>query len=322
MSSNGETVHVDSASTAQIISSVLDDSLYNIISDIVLRTHRDEKLGRMQSAAITAVQAREQSRADLVPGEEPASITSQGATISEENRIYLHGNPLINAPEILCLTCRLPRLNYPTTGKGSRSVTNLKKYCPKHPYINKDGCDIYGKPLAIEKLSKKKVAKEKVKNGSASGSDSGNEDNSKKEKSTTAMPSAKCPTCTRYLYFSRIAHHLERCSGIGGRASSRTAKEKIISSTPKDVSRASTPKPTSQAVKLPAKATAKPNGTVNKKRKKGSSDEEDDEDRTPIKKKKFGKKESKVKALNADIARIKGADKRLPGSEQDPAGDN
>lgn len=322
MTTNGETIHVDPASTAQIITSVMEDTLYNIISDIVLRTHRDEKLGRMQSAAITAVQAKEQSKTELGSGEEPASITTQGAIISEDNRIYLHGNPLINAPEILCLTCRQPRLNHPTTGRGSRAVTNLKKYCPKHPFISKDGCDIYGKPLAIEKLSKKKAAKEKTKNGSASGSDSGNEENTKKEKSTTAMPSAKCPTCTRYLYFTRIAHHLERCSGIGGRASSRTAKEKLISSTPKELSRASTPKSTSQAIKLPAKATNKPNGATNKKRKKGSSDEDDEEDRTPVKKKKFGKKEGKGKALNADVARVKGAEKRLPANEQDINGDD
>lgn len=308
---------MDPASTAQVITSVLEDILYNIISDIVLRTHREEKLARMQSAAIMAAREKEQAKVNSAPGEEPQSITTQGAIISEDNKICLHGNPFLNASETLCLTCRQPRLNHPTTGRNSRPAANIKKYCSKHPFIDKDGYDIYGKPLAVEKPSKKKAMKEKAKNGSGSGSESGNEENTKKEKSTTAMPSAKCPTCPRYLYFSRIAHHLERCSGIGGRASSRTAKEKLNSNTPKEVSRASTPKPGSEGTKLPIKATsAKANGTMTKKRKKGS-DDEDEEERTPVKKKKFGKKDGKGKALNADIARVKGAEKRLPGNDAD-----
>ena len=285
----------------------------------MLKAHREEKLSRMQSAAILAAQAKEKAKADSAPGEEPSSMTVAGATITEENKVYLHGNPLATTSEIICLTCRLPRLSHPLTGKNARSVDSTKKYCTKHPFIDKDGCDIYGRPLAIEKPSKKKAAKQKANNGSGSGSESGNDDGGGKKEKGTAMPSAKCPTCPRYLYFSRIAHHLERCSGIGGRASSRNAKEKLNSNTPKESSRASTPKPGSQAAKLPVQTKAsKTNGSqgsTQKKRKKGSEDEEDDEQKTPVKKKKMGKKEGKGKAVNADIARVKGAEKRLPGQE-------
>jgi hypothetical protein len=302
------------------VASVLEDCLFNIVSDTVLKAHREEKMARMQSAAILAVQAREKQKAESAPGEEPSSTTTAGAVIEEDNRIFLHANPLQTTSETICLTCRLPRLNHPITGKGSRATDNIKKYCPKHPYIDKDGCDIYGKPLAIERPSKKKAAKAKANNGSGSGSDSGNEDQGGKKEKSTAMPSAKCPTCPRYLYFSRIAHHLERCSGIGGRASSRNAKEKLNSNTPKDSSRASTPKPGSQGSKAPSqsKTTSKTNGSQgssNKKRKKGSDDEDDENERTPVKKKKLGKKDGKGKAVHADVARVRGAEKRLPGAE-------
>lgn len=273
----------------------------------------------MQSAAILAVQTKEKAKAESAPGEEPQSMTIAGATIAEDNKIYLHGNPLGTTTETICLTCRLPRLNYPLSGKNMRSMDSTKKYCAKHPFIDKEGCDIYGRPLAIEKPSKKKAAKQKANNGSGSGSESGNDDGGGKKEKGTAMPSAKCPTCPRYLYFSRIAHHLERCSGIGGRASSRNAKEKLNSNTPKESSRASTPKPGSQGSKLPVQTKAsKTNGSQTnsiKKRKKGSEDDDDDEQKTPVKKKKLGKKDAKGKAMNADVARVKGAEKRLPGQE-------
>lgn len=293
---------------------MLDDSLYNIISDTVLRAHREEKLARMQSAAIVAVRAKEKAKADALPGEVVGPITSAGAIITEENKIVLHGNPLTTTSENLCLTCRLPRLNYPTTGKHSRTPDSSKKYCTKHPYIEKDGYDIYGKPLAVEKPSKKKAAAKQKTNDSRSGSESGNNSASGKKEKGTAMPSAKCPTCPRYLYFNRIAHHLERCAGIAGRESSRKAMAKINSNTPKESSRASTPKPGSQT-----SAQARTNGsqgTNAKKRKKGSDDEEEEGEKTPVKKKRttgLSKKEGKAKAVNADIERVKGATKRLPG---------
>ena len=298
------------------MASVLDDCLYNIISDTVLRAHREEKLARMQSAAIVAVGAKEKAKVDAPPGEETGPITTAGATITEENRVVLHGNPLSTTPETLCLTCRLPRLYYPTTGRNARTPDPTKKYCTKHPYIDKDGYDIYGKPLAVEKPSKKKAAAKQKANDSRSGSESGNNSPSGKKEKGTAMPSAKCPTCPRYLYFNRIAHHLERCAGIAGRQSSRNAMAKLNSNTPKDSSRASTPKPGSQTSN-----PGKPNGsqgTNTKKRKKGSDDEDEEGEKTPVKKKKTssGKKDGKAKAVNADVARVKGAEKKLPGQSE------
>ena len=270
----------------------------------------------MQSAAIVAVGAKEKAKADAPPGEETGPVTTAGATITEENKILLHGNPLGTTTEALCLTCRLPKLYYPTAGKNARTPDSSKKYCTKHPYIDRDGYDIYGKPLAVEKPSKKKAAAKQKANDSRSGSDSGNDSPTGKKEKGTAMPSAKCPKCPRYLYFNRIAHHLERCAGIAGRQSSRNAMAKLNSNTPKESSRASTPKPGSQTSN-PGKTNGS-SGTNIKKRKKGSDDEDDEGEKTPVKKKKtgLGKKEGKGKAVNADVARVKGAEKRLPGQTE------
>ena len=280
----------------------------------MLKAHREEKLARMQSAAILVTGEKERAQKEAAPGEDVGPISRLGATITEEDKIILHGNPLSTTTETLCLTCRLPRLYYPTSGKNARTPDPSKKYCTKHPYIEKDGCDIYGKPLTMEKSSKKKAAAAKQKaNDSRSGSESGNNSPTGKKEKGTAMPSAKCPTCPRYLYFNRIAHHLERCSGIAGRQSSRNAMAKLNSNTPKESSRASTPKPGSQPSSQ--SKTNGSQGTNNKKRKKGSDDDDEEIEKTPIKKKKTGtgKKEGKGKAVNADIARVKGAEKRLPG---------
>ena len=174
------------------------------------------------------------------------------------------------------------------------------------------GYVIYGKPLAVYKPSKNKAAAKKA-NDSRSGSESGNNSPTGKKEKGTAMPSAKCPTCPRYLYFNRIAHHLERCAGIAGRQSSRNAMAKLNSNTPKESSRASTPKPGSQPSSQTKTTTSQ--GSNNKKRKKGSDDEEEETEKTAAKKKKTGtgKKDGKVKVVNHDVARVKGAEKRLPG---------
>ena len=91
---------------------------------------------------------------------------------------------------------------------------------------------------------------------------------------------------------------------------------KLNSNTPKESSRASTPKPGSQTSNQ-----GKPNGSQGantKKRKKGSDDEEEEGEKTPVKKKKtsVGKKDGKGKAVNLDVARVKGAEKRLPGPSE------
>ena len=61
----------------------------------------------MQSAAILA-QVTKDAQGESSPGGVVATITTVGATIDQDNRIYLHENPLRTITEILCPTCRLP----------------------------------------------------------------------------------------------------------------------------------------------------------------------------------------------------------------------
>lgn len=276
---------------------------------MVVKAHRDEKISRMQSAAIIAQKAKSELKDE--PGDKikhQAAVTS-GASITEDGKILLHGNPLHTTPEVLCLVCRLPRLRYPTTGRNSRIPEPGKEYCAKQPYISKDGCDIYGKPLNQPKPTNKskaaKVAKTKTEpSPDESESPGGSQPNGREPDKpvSTPVPSTKCPNCMRYsMPFSRIAQHLDRCMGIGGRKAAKDATEKMSQGTPRE-SRANTPK---QAV---------PN---NKRKLEKGSPEETEDGTTPKKKKSDPKKKDtntkEKKAVNSTLQRVKGAVKPLPG---------
>ena len=287
----------------------------------------------MQSAAILAQETKDRAKAEALAVEELDSITTVGAIITEDDRILLHGNPLNTITEILCPTCRLPRLNHPETGKNSRPPDPSKKYCVKHPYIDKEGCDIYGMSLTLEKPSKKKatVPNKQKPNDSRSGSESPggspNGGHADKKPAATTVPSGKCPNCPRYMAFTRIAQHMDRCMGFSGRQSSKAALSKMNSGTPRDTSRASTPKPSGPqgSAAGPGSSSQGTGNTKKRKLDKGSDNEEEESEKTPMKKKKTGtgKKGGKVgKAVNADVARVKGtAEKRLPGQGEGAAGE-
>lgn len=267
--------------------------------------------------AIQAEKARDKAEGDASGSSDGHSSKSQGAVI-EDGKTYLQGNPLRRTTEILCPTCRLPRLHHPTTGRRSRPPEPGKDYCTKHPYIDKPGCDIYGKSLTLEKPSKKskaaKDAKKKAEDSDGSDSEKGSPMNGKNPDvpAATSIPSAKCPNCPRYIAYTRIAQHMDRCL-YQGRQSGKNAMSKLNmgTNTPRD-SRAGTPKPV-----LP---------TNNKKRKldKGSDDDtEEGAGATPVKKKKVSapkktgdavkKENGKEKAVNSNLQRVRGSEKRLPG---------
>ncbi|MCJ1284839.1 hypothetical protein MMC26_004176 [Xylographa opegraphella] len=313
MAANSEATRIDEASMSDLARSILEDCLYNIVSDTVMKIHRDEKIIRMQSAAIVAQAAQEKAKSeeDASFGEAFQSITTAGASATEDGKIYLHGNPFYTTPEVLCPTCRKPRLLYPTTGKNSQPPEPGKDYCAKKPYVQKDGCDIYGRSLQLKEppRNKKSGKDSKTKDPSPDNSEKsdGSHDNGKASEklSVATIPSGKCPNCTRYMALNRIAAHLERCMALGGRQSSKNAMIKISSQgTPRE-SRASTPKP----------AATK---TVKKRKLEKGSDDETEEAIPQKKKKKSVIKKMvdtgpKSKALNTNIQRVKSADKRLPG---------
>ena len=214
-------------------------------------------------------------------------ITTPGAIV-ENGKAYLRGNPLRTTPEILCLSCKLPRLLHPTTGKGSRPIPDpSKEYCAKRPFICKPGHDIHGNPFPTDKVVAKPLKARKNENGKASetktsplsSSDTltaSPPDADKDKSSITAeqqkeqvapitFPTVKCPNCPRYLIVTRIAQHLDKCLGLSGRQSSRNAMKRMTE-TPRE-SRAGTPSAT---------------GFVKRK----YAEEDSDEDDEPKKKKK------------------------------------
>ncbi|MCJ1369282.1 hypothetical protein MMC20_000492 [Loxospora ochrophaea] len=296
----------DTATMSTLVSSILDDCLYNLISDTVREVHREEKILRMQSAAILAQKSEQTENS-----EEAEDGSKASARLTEDGKIHLQGNPLKTRPEIICPNCKLPRLLYPTMGKGSRAPEPGKEYCPSHPFIDKPGFDIYGKSLADVKPKKRSKASQESKKQASPNSSGTNPDSPQNEKSAdtpvaSQIPSTKCPspTCPRYMSFTRIAQHLDRCLGISGRQSGRDALTKMNSGTPRD-SRAGTPKPMAKKRKL-----EKPNG------------EDSAEGALKKKKKVLGPNKvsgakPKEKPPNPNVQRARGAEKRPPGQSPD-----
>ncbi|OJD35535.1 transcriptional activator [Diplodia corticola] len=286
-------------SFADIAAGIVEDCLYNIIHDIVLQTHREEKLQRMQSAATTAEQAaiaEHQENTDKATakgtsappvgggggGGDAAPATSvridTGAAAYDNGRVTLRGNPLKTVPEIVCPHCKLPRLKHPIAGVGSRLPDLSKNYCTRHPFVSRQGHDIYNNPFPTD-MAKTKKERELIKRqekdntpsagggGSAGGGSQQGDDSQENSLSKLAaggkpasyIPWHTCPNCKRSLLITRFAQHAEKCLGISGRQSSRNAMAKLSSSqgaasaaagnTPLG-SRVGTPNPGSQAGKL------------------------------------------------------------------------
>jgi len=248
----------------------------------VLQVHREEKILRMQSAIILAEKTAasvsstpgincDSSTAGTIAScnDIGVKVTTLGA-VYENGKVYLKGNPLKTTPEIFCPNCKLPRLLHPTSGNGSQPIPDpSRKYCAKHPFIDKPGHDIHGNPFPSDKAGPKNSkprkngkAPEKASPPSSSDTVTGTPpDAEKEEAAVVSFPTVKCPNCPRYLIVTRIAQHLDKCLGISGRQSSRNAMKRITE-TPRD-SRAGTP--------------------ALGKRKKGEDDTDED---TPKKKKK------------------------------------
>ncbi|KAI6778920.1 uncharacterized protein J7T54_003856 [Emericellopsis cladophorae] len=255
----------DDGSMTKLSAAVLDDLLYNIISDLVLQTHREEKIAKANTAAIRveklASEASE-SGADSAPD---VRIETDAA-IFDDGKVYLKGNPLKTTKEILCPKCHLPRLFHPTDGKGARKPDPTILYCKKHPYIDKPNCDIYGQ----------------MWQGPGPGRGKKKKDMEKKEESAAdrpanvlSFPSATCSKCKRCILVTRLNNHMGSCIGNSGRNASRAAAQKMGNGN----SGEPTP-PSSQ------KVTPAPGSRATSPRKRDASEEGEDESESSHKKKK------------------------------------
>ncbi|OAX83212.1 hypothetical protein ACJ72_02429 [Emergomyces africanus] len=243
---------IASATMSDLTRSVLDDTFYNIIHDIVAKVHREEKIARMRSAVVLAKKLGDEEAARLQTNElgepengttepgaavpssvkqkdrNPVRVETDGA-VYENGKVYLKGNPFQTTKEILCPNCRLPRLLYPLSGIGSRPPPDpYKEYCKKHPPIIMPGHDVHGNPFATDKINRKKKQQPQQQTSSntpASSPPSTPSTPSNSFKHTVAekisFPTVKCPNCPRYFVVTRVAQHLDRCLGLSGRQTKR-----------------------------------------------------------------------------------------------------
>ncbi|KAK3383538.1 hypothetical protein B0T24DRAFT_53039 [Lasiosphaeria ovina] len=221
----------DASPMDKLAHSVLDDLLYNIVHDLLIKVHRDEKMARANTAAIRVEKLASEASDSSTPDAKPDKRIETEAAIYEDGQVLLKGNPLKTTKEIICPRCHLPRLLYPTDGKGAKKPEPGVVYCKKHPYIEKPGFDIYGQTWVAPGpgRGKKKKDMEKKLDGDSANSPAAGAESSAKDRPPNVLsyPSATCSKCKRCILVTRLNNHMGSCIGNSGRNASRAAAQKI-----------------------------------------------------------------------------------------------
>ena len=220
------------------------------MQDLLSKTHREEKMARATTASIQIEKLASDTADGAVEAKDVKVETD--AAIYEEGMVKLKGNPLKTTKDIICPRCHLPRLLYPTDGKGARKPDPGGIYCKKHPYIDKPGYDIYGQTWVPQGPGRGKKKKDMEKKLDESGAPE------QRPANVLSFPSATCIKCKRCILVTRLNNHMGGCIGNSGRSASRAAAQKISNGsngnsqdatppashkgTPKPGSRASSPK--------------------------------------------------------------------------------
>lgn len=248
----------DAGSMDKLAHSVLDDMLHNIISDLLLKVHRDEKQARATTAAILIEKLASDNADPNANDTRPDLLVETDAAIYDHGKVLLKGNPLKTTKDILCPRCNLPRLLYPTDGKGSRKPDPTIIYCKKHPYIEKPGFDIYGQtwvPPGPGRGKKKKDMEKKDGDSQGEGAD-GKSGAAARPPNVLSFPSATCSKCKRCILVTRLNNHMGSCIGNSGRNASRAAAEKMKNGGNGDGS--GTPPSSQKGTPLPASRASSP----------------------------------------------------------------
>jgi hypothetical protein len=214
--------------------------LYNIVHDLLVKVHRDEKMARASTAAIRveklAIDTSDSSQTDA----RPEVKVETDAAVYDDGKVMLKGNPLVTTQDIVCPRCHLPRLLYPTDGKGARKPDPSIIYCKKHPYIDKPGYDIYGQTWVAQGPGRGKKKKDMEKKnettpqdtpGATPGPDEGKGGAASRPPNVLSFPSATCSKCKRCILVTRLNNHMGSCIGNSGRNASRAAAQKISNGT-------------------------------------------------------------------------------------------
>ncbi|KAK3996476.1 SAGA-associated factor 11 [Cladorrhinum sp. PSN332] len=286
----------DASATEKLAHATIDDLLYNIVHDILIKVHRDEKIARANTAAIKveklAADATDLSSTDQRPDVE----VETDAAIYKDGKVTLKGNPLKTTKEILCPKCHLPRLLSPTDGKGGKKPDPSLIYCKKHPYIEKPGYDIYGQTWVAPgpgRGKKKKDMKDKLDPNDPSSPAPIIEGSAKdRPPNVLSFPSATCSKCKRCILVTRLNNHMGSCIGNSGRNASRAAAQKISNSNGGSQNNDNTPPGSQKGTPLPTSRAASP------RKRDGDEFDEDAEESDPTNPK---KKKLKTTTLNKKV---------------------
>jgi len=245
---NGTDVYEVEGGLNAMIMAIVDDTIYNIVHDIVVDVHASEKKQRMVSAAVQvenqameaaglAVSASSATKPTSQPvAAPPTGVFTTKAATYDNGKVTLQGNPLKTLDENYCPSCKNRRFMFPLIGANSRVPANIDgKFCSLHPFIRKPNHDIYGNPFPVDSSKSKKERealrkkeREEKDNTPASADTGADGDSVTGEaklvkhlpggKGSTYVPWHTCPSCKRSLLITKFAMHLEKCMGIGGRA--------------------------------------------------------------------------------------------------------
>jgi len=263
--------------------SIVDDVLYNIVHDLLLSAHRDEKQARAATAAIRVEKLASDTSESTTPDAKPDVRIETDAAIYEDGKVTLKGNPLKTTKEVLCTRCHLPRLLYPTDGKGARKPDPSIIYCKKHPYIEKPGYDIYGQTWVAPgpgRGKKKKDLEKKLDPNNPSDSPGMTPTPEQRPPNVLSFPSATCSKCKRCILVTRLNNHMGSCIGNSGRNASRAAAQKISNGNNGNSQNDNTPPSSQKGTPLPGSRAGSP-----RKRDGDEFDEDDESDPNKPKKK-------------------------------------
>lgn len=263
--------------------SVLDDLLYNIVHDLLVKVHRDEKIARAATAAIRVEKLATDTADASDPDARPDVKVETDAAIYDEGKVLLKGNPLVTTKDIVCPRCHLPRLLYPTDGKGAKKADPSIIYCKKHPYIDKVGYDIYGQTWVAQgpgRGKKKKDMEKKTDTALESAGGTPTPEGAGDAKAGSAarpanmlsFPSATCSKCKRCILVTRLNNHMGSCIGNSGRNASRAAAQKISNGGSNGTANGDNTPPSSQ------KGTPGPGSRASSPKKRDSVEMDDDDD--------------------------------------------
>ncbi|KAF8864656.1 hypothetical protein BDZ45DRAFT_721625 [Acephala macrosclerotiorum] len=256
---------------------LLDDTMYNILHDLVMETYQEEKTARCNTAAIRLEQHAEATlKYDSNSADGALNIAAARAGIrteiawfdeegyttldnppegNAEGRHAVHVNIMAAVEDTLCPNCHLPRLPYANQSDGSRNLQPGVEYCEKHVFVDNRPLDVYNQRFQADikgpgkgNGKKKSASAKEVTPSGSQDSPNGSPPATETKEKVVQFAHVKCPAkgCVKSFQIQRMGAHLAREHGTGGRAAHREARERIQNTNGygSSASRNTTPVPT------------------------------------------------------------------------------